>query len=121
MQDASVVQLISSGSFPEGQRFSHWADVVAQTLVPLQCDTPDRVGFLGELRHRQIGLVGVTEVRASAMLARRTKVKVATAPRNDAIVVLQLSGSCNAGQRAETARLEPGGGAVVTADEPYFF
>jgi AraC-like DNA-binding protein len=121
MQHTSDVQLISSRSFPGRHCFSYWADVVAQTFVPLQCDTADRDRFFGELRHRQIGVVGVSEVRASAMVARRTKAKIASAPRDDAIVVLQGVGSCNAGQRTEIARLQPGGGAVVTADEPYFF
>jgi AraC-like DNA-binding protein len=115
------VQRISSGSFPRGHRFSYWADVVAQTFVPLQCDTADRDGFFGELRHRQIGLVGITEVRAAAMIARRTKAKIASAPRDDAIVVLQDAGSCHAGQSAQGAQLQLGDGAIVTADEPYFF
>jgi AraC-like DNA-binding protein len=121
MQHTPDVQLISSRSFPGRNSFSYWADVVAQTFVPLQCDTADRDGFFGELRHRQIGCIAVTEVRASAMVARRTKAKIAAAPRNDAIVVLQGVGSCNAGQRAEIAQLQSGGGAIVTADEPYFF
>ena len=115
------VQRTSSGSFPRGHRFSYWADVVAQTFVPLQCDTADRDDFFGELRHRQIGLVGVTEVRAAAMIARRTKAKIASAPCDDAIVVLQDAGSCNAGQRTQAAQLKLGDGAIVTADEPYFF
>jgi AraC-like DNA-binding protein len=34
---------------------------------------------------------------------------------------LQLAGNCNAGQRAGLARLRRGDGAMVTADEPYFF
>jgi len=121
MRSTADVQLTSSGSFPRGQRFSYWADVVAQTFVPLQCDTPDRDGFFGELRHRQIGVVGVTEVRAAPMIARRTQAKIASAPRDDAIVVLQDAGTCNAGQRMQAARLGPGDGAIVTADEPYFF
>jgi AraC-like DNA-binding protein len=121
MQGTPDVQLTSSGSFPRGHRFAFWADVVAQTFVPLQCDTPDRDGFFGELRHRQIGLVGITEVRAAAMIARRTQTKIASAPRDDAIVVLQEAGSCNAGQRLQTAQLQLGDGAIVTADEPYFF
>jgi AraC-like DNA-binding protein len=121
MQHTPEVLLTSSGSFPGRHRFSYWADVVAQTFVPLQCDTADRDRFFGELRHRQIGLVGVTEVRASPMIACRTKTKIAAAPRDDAIVVLQDAGSCNAGQKTETALLQLGDGAIVTADEPYFF
>jgi AraC-like DNA-binding protein len=121
MQSTPDVRLTSSSSFRGGRRFSYWADVVAQTFVPLQCDTADRNGFFGELRHRQIGLVGVTEVRAAAMIARRTKAKIAAAPHDDAIVVLQDAGSCNAGRRMQTARLQFGDGAIVTADEPYFF
>jgi AraC-like DNA-binding protein len=121
MQHTPDVQLTSSGSFPGRHRFAYWADVVAQTFVPLQCDTADRDRFFGELRHRQIGLVGVTQVRASAMVAHRTKTKIAAAPRDDAIVVLQDAGCCNAGQKAETALLQLGDGAIVTADEPYFF
>jgi hypothetical protein len=55
------------------------------------------------------------------MFARRTKSKIASAPRDDAIVVLQDAGIRNAGQRMYGARLQPGEGAIVTTDEPYFF
>jgi AraC-like DNA-binding protein len=121
MLPAPDLQLTSSSAFPQRNRLSYWADVVAQTFVPLQCDTSDRSRFFGELRHRQIGLVGVTEVRASAMAARRTRATIASAPRDDAIVVLQIDGSCNAGQLTETATLQLGEGAIVSADQPYFF
>ena len=121
MEGATNIELTSSSAFPKKQAFSYWADVVAQTFVPLQCDAVDRGSFVGELRHRKIGLVGVSEVRASAMIARRTKAKIAAAPRDDAIVVLQLAGNCNAGQDLQTSRLQPGAGAIVTAERPYFF
>jgi hypothetical protein len=121
MRGAPIIQLTSTSALPIGKRFSYWSDVVAQTIVPLYCDTPDRIHFSGQLRHRQIGLVGVTDVRASAQVVRRTKTKIASGPRDDVIVVLQLAGSCNAGQQARTARLQPGGGAIVTTDVPYFF
>lgn len=121
MQQAIEVQRISTGAFPDANRFSYWSDVVMRTFVPLQCDTPNRRRFRGELRHRQIGLIGVSEVRASAMTARRTQATIASAPSDDAVVVLQMSGSCNAGQRTQNVWLKPGDGAIVLADEPYFF
>lgn len=97
MQHASPLNVTSTGSFPRRQRFSYWADAVTQTFVPLQCDTSDPAGFFGNLRHRQIGLIGVTEVHAATMLARRTRATIASAPRDDAIVVVQLAGTCRAG------------------------
>jgi len=102
-------------------RFSYWADVVAQTFVPLQCETRDRSNFSGDLRHRQIGLVGITDVRSSAQRATRTPATIARGPCNDLIIVLQLRGSCNAEQQNLAARLVPGEGAVVTTDQCYFF
>lgn len=107
MQSTLDVQQTSSGSFPRGHRFSYWADVVAQTFVPLQCDTADRDSFFGELRHRQIGLVGVTEVRAAAMTARRTKAKIASAPRDDTIVVLQDAGCAMPGRERRPLSCSP--------------
>jgi AraC-like DNA-binding protein len=121
MQRTPATEVISISSFSGADRFSYWADVVTQTFVPLQCDTPDRAGFLGDLRHRQIGSIGISEVRASGMQARRTAATIARAPRDDLIVVLQLAGTCHAEQNAAAARLEPGEGAVVTTDQCYSF
>lgn len=121
MQHASPLNVTSTGSFPRRQRFSYWADAVTQTFVPLQCDTSDPAGFFGNLRHRQIGLIGVTEVHAATMLARRTRATIASAPRDDAIVVVQLAGTCRAGQELQTAELRSAGSAIVCAEAPYFF
>jgi AraC-like DNA-binding protein len=121
MQRTPALQITSTGSFAGPDRFSYWADVVTQTFVPLQCDTPDRRGFYGDLRHRQIGLVGIADVQASAMRAARTPATIARAPSDDLIVVLQIGGICHTGQNTSSARLLPGGGAIVTTGECYFF
>jgi AraC-like DNA-binding protein len=121
MQRTPALQITSTGSFQGPDRFSYWADVVTQTFVPLQCDTPDRGGFCGDLRHRQIGLVGITDVQASPLRAARTPASIARTPRDDLIVVLQIGGTCHASQNASAARLLPGDGAIVTTDECYFF
>jgi AraC-like DNA-binding protein len=77
--------------------------------------------FGGYVRHRQIGSIGITDVQASAMRARRTAGTIAHAPSNDLIVVLHLRGTCRTGQRAVAAEINPSEGAVVTTDETYFF
>ena len=53
----------------KNERFAYWAEVVTQRFVPLECDSPDRASFHGSIRHRQIGLIGISDVRASAMRA----------------------------------------------------
>jgi AraC-like DNA-binding protein len=116
-----VIQVASTGPLSGARRFQYWADVVAQTFVPLECDAPDRGNFFGDVRHRQIGLVGITDVRASAMRVRRTPATIARAPSDDLIVVLHLDGACHAGQKSASAKLLPGDGAVVATDECYFF
>ena len=92
------LQITSTSSLAGPDRFSYWADVVTQTFVPLQCDTPDRHTFFGNLRHRQIGLVGIADVQASAMRVARTAATIAHAPSDDLIVVLQIDGICQTGQ-----------------------
>src|SRR5271168_3744618 len=121
MQRTPALQITSTGSFQGPDRFSYWADVVTQTFVPLQCDTPDRGSFCDDLRHRQIGLVGITDVQTSPLRAARTPATIARAPRDDLIVVLQIGETCHASQNASAARLLPGDGAIVTTDECYFF
>ena len=121
MQRTPALQITSTGSFAGPDRFSYWADVVTQRFVPLQCDTPDRRGFSGDLRHRQIGLVGIADVKASAMRAARTPATIVRAPSDDLIVVVQIGGICHTGQNTSSARLHPGGGAIVTTNEFYFF
>jgi AraC-like DNA-binding protein len=121
MQCTPIVMVRSTDGFPTAERFPYWADVVTQTFVPLECDAPDRMHFSGTVRHRQVGLIGITDVQASAMRVRRTPATIARAPRNELIVVLHLDGVCTTGQRSDTATLVPGDGAAVATDECYFF
>ena len=115
------ISIRSTRALPAPERFQYWADVVTQTFVPLECDAPDRRHFGGDVRHRQIGSIGITDVEASAMRARRTAATIAHAPSDDLIVVLHLRGTCRTGQRAVAAELNPNEGALVTTDETYFF
>jgi AraC-like DNA-binding protein len=121
MQQAAAVQVASTASLPAADRFPYWADVVAQLFVPLECDTPMRRNFSGSVRHRQVGRVGVTDVQASTLLARRTRAKISRAPSDDLIVVIHVDGRCNVGQRSNAALLHPGDGAVVSTDDMYYF
>lgn len=111
----------STDQLPPADRFPYWADVVAQTFVPLECDTRERRAFSGSIRHRRIGRIGITDVSASAQRVRRTRSKIAQAPRDDLIVVVSVAGQCNVGQRSNAAALSAGDGAIVSAQEPYFF
>ncbi|HWM49269.1 MAG TPA: helix-turn-helix domain-containing protein [Xanthobacteraceae bacterium] len=121
MQSEAIVAVRSTQALPRAQRFAYWADVVSQTFVSLECDAPDRLNFHGGVRHRQIGLVGITDVRASAMRAARTRATIARAPSDDVVVVLHLTGACRAGQRSATVELASRAAAMVTTDECYFF
>src|SRR3974390_2494289 len=121
MEPEPVISIRSTRALPAGERFQYWADVVAQTFVPRECDAPNRRSFGGYVRHRQIGLIGITDVQASAMRARRTPAMIARAPSDDVIVVLHLRGACRTGQRTMAAELSPSEGAIVTTDEAYFF
>jgi AraC-like DNA-binding protein len=121
MQAEPIVAVRSTQALPGAQRFQYWADVVTQTFVQLECDAPDQINFRGDVRHRQIGLVGITDVQASAMRAARTPATIARAPSDDLIVVLNLSGTCRAGQGSLAAELKPSEAAVVATDECYFF
>jgi AraC-like DNA-binding protein len=121
MEPEPGISIRSTRALPAPERFQYWADVVTQTFVPLECDAPDRRHFGGGVRHRQIGSIGITDVQASAMRARRTAATIAHAPSNDLIVVLHLRGTCRAGQRDVSADLGPNEGAVVATDETYFF
>ena len=120
MRNSSNVE-VSTGSLSVSDRFPFWADVVAQTFVALECDTPDKAKFSGSIRHCQIGQVGITDVAASAQRARRTPASIARGPSDDLIAVLQIEGPCQVGQSAQAARLEPGGGAMVRTAQPYAF
>lgn len=120
MQQANV-RTTSTGSLSIADRFPYWADVVTQTFVALECDTPDQSRFAGTIRHRSIGCIGIADVCATAQRARRTVSSIATAPSNDLIVVLHLHGPCRVGQNVNVAELRPGEGVSVAADESYFF
>jgi AraC-like DNA-binding protein len=121
MQSEPIIAVRSTDSLPRAERFPYWADVVTQTFVPLECDAPDRINFNGNVCHRQIGLVGITDVRASAMRASRTAATIARAPSDDLIVVLHLSGTCHAAQRALSTELSSHSGAMVATADRYVF
>lgn len=111
----------STDPLPVADRFPYWADVVAQTFVPLECDAPARSRFSANLRHRRVGRIGISDVSASAQRARRTHRKIALAPHDDVIVVVNVSGRCQVGQRSNEALLSAGEGAMVSTREPYVF
>jgi len=121
MQQTPTLLAASTDTLPLAERFAYWADVVAQTFVSLECDTPMRSDFSGSIRHRQIGSIGITDVRASAQRVRRTRTMIAQAPSDDLIVVVHVDGLCSVGQNEEAALLQHGDGAIVSADETYFF
>jgi AraC-like DNA-binding protein len=120
MQPSATLRT-STDLLPAADRFPYWADVVAQTFVPLECDTPARRDFFGNIRYRRIGRIGIADVRASAQRVMRSRGKIAQAPSDDLIVVVNVSGLCNAGQRSNAAALSAGEGAIVATREPYFF
>src|SRR5688572_30517245 len=117
----SATARVSTDHLPAADRFAYWADVVTQTFVPLECESHMRRGFSGDIRHRRVGRIGITDVRATAQRVRRTRGKIAQAPRDDLIVVVHVAGSCHVGQRSNAALLSAGDSAVVSACEPYFF
>ncbi len=121
MRPEPIVAARSTQALPRAQRFAYWADVVSQTFVSLECDAPDRMNFHGGVRHRQIGLVGITDVRASAMRATRTRATIARAPSDDLVVVLHLTGACRAAQRSAAVELTSRSAAMVATDECYSF
>jgi len=120
MPPAPLVEMTST-SLAKHERFAYWAEVVTKKFVPLECDSPDRANFHGGIRHRQIGLIGISDVRASAMRVRRTRATISDAPRDDLIVVLHVDGTCHAGQKATTLQLSSGDGAIVSTSDCYFF
>jgi hypothetical protein len=120
MPPAPLVE-ITSTSLAKNERFAYWAEVVTQKFVPLECDSPDRANFHGGIRHRQIGLIGISDVRASAMWVRRTRATISHAPSDDLIVVFHVDGTCNAGQKATALKLSSGEGAIVSTSDCYFF
>lgn len=119
MRSATIRE--STDQLPASDRFPFWADVVAQTFVPLECDAPVRRSFSGSIRHRRMARVGITEVSATAQRVRRTRAKIAQAPSDDLIFVVNVAGQCHAGRRSSDALLGPGDGAVVSARETYSF
>jgi AraC-like DNA-binding protein len=120
MPPAPLVEFKST-SLATNEGFAYWAEVVTQKFVPLECDAPDRANFRGGIRHRQIGLVGISDVQASAMRARRTRATISRAPSDDLIAVLHIDGTCHAGQKATAVTLSSGEGAIVSTSDCYFF
>lgn len=121
MQQTATVQVTSTASLPVADCFPYWADVVTQTLVPLECDTPVRRDFFGSIRSRQIGRIAIADVYGSPQRVRRTRAKIMHGPSDDLIVVVHIEGRCKAGRSENAAQLQPGDGVIVSAEHLYFF
>jgi len=101
-------------------RLAFWTDMVCDTYVQLDCDTPDGVeGVDGEIVADTLATLQLSRVTATAQRVRRTPAKIARASEDHFLVSIQTEGRGVISQDGRDAVLGPGDFALYDSTRPY--
>lgn len=112
------VQSFSTQLAPCGRGGAFWRDWVCDVFVSLDCPDLD-AGFRGDLTHRTLGDLHLTNVRTTPHSVTRTPRHIGRANTAPMLVGLQKSGQCTLTQDGRSAVLSPGDIALYDARRPY--
>ncbi|MFB9269541.1 helix-turn-helix domain-containing protein [Bradyrhizobium erythrophlei] len=116
-----MAQIWSTHLVRQRDRFPFWADVVAKTFVPVDCDARERATFHARIRTCRIGSVSISEVLAGPHRIERNHALLSSAPSDDMMVALHLCGSCGYCNDMVEGRMSPGTAIAIATDTPYTF
>ncbi|MCG7632941.1 helix-turn-helix domain-containing protein [Gordonia McavH-238-E] len=94
-----------------------WSQLCSDSFVPLRAVGDDT--FRGEIDHRVVGDLGVSRVRCTRSVVRRSSRLIAREPRDDLLLSVQVEGDGLVSQAGRTAQLRRGAAAFYEADREY--
>lgn len=113
-------RVLTTDAIDPGQRLAYWTDMVCDTYVQLECDTPPGVdGISGEITADRLASLELSRVRSTAQVVRRTPAKIARATEDYFLVSIQAEGQGVVSQDGRDAVLAPGDFALYDSTRPY--
>jgi AraC-like DNA-binding protein len=102
------------------RRLAFWTDMVCDTYVQLQCDTPSGVDVIdGEIVSDELATLQLSRVTSTAQFVRRTPDLIARASEDHFLVSIQTQGRGVVSQDGRDAVLGPGDFALYDSTRPY--
>ena len=113
----------STADVAPARRLTHWREMINETFVPLDVaplgGTRLESGFSGAVSTREVGELRIARVRASPMVATRTRRHIEASSEDDYFLALHRLGSAHAAQDGRRVALGPGDFALVDSTRPY--
>lgn len=102
-----------------GDQLGCWIDLICQTYVGLDCDSPHQHDFHGSIEQHQWAGLDLSVVRSRAQDVRRTRSQIARSQDDCIIVSFQTKGSGVVSQDNRSAVLQVGDYALYDSQRPY--
>lgn len=102
-------------------RMDHWTAVIAEAYFPLNLTFRRPGGFVGELRHTQLGPVGLSRLRSDALHYERAPQHISHSNDEEYLITIPRRGPVEFSQFGREVRCAPGGFIIERGDEPYRF
>lgn len=111
---------LSTAEVAVSRRLAFWTDMVCNTYVQLQCDTPAGArGINGEIVSDELATLQLSRVTATPQLVRRTPELIARSTEDRFLVSIQTRGRGAVSQDGRDAVLGPGDFALYDSTRPY--
>ena len=115
-----MLRLLSTADVAPAERLAYWSDVVCDTYVQLECDTPAGSGPIeGEIAADRVAALALTRVTSTAQTVRRTPALIARSAEDRFLVSIQTAGRGVVSQDGRDAVLAPGDFALYDSTRPY--
>jgi AraC-like DNA-binding protein len=112
-------QLLTTDDLIDRDRLPFWRDLVCDTFVELECDSPARDHFSGSMTNSEIADIQFSNVQSVAQHVRRTRTKISQSDRDYYLLSVQTHGQGQLTQDGRTAVLQPGDFALYDTTRPY--
>lgn len=119
MSGAISVRTWSTDVLSETDQFPFWRDIVWEAFCPVSLTSRREGPFASSVSSRQIGPIGVSQIRSQPQSVARTSSQVERHPGDVFFLNLPLTPGTGATQQGRTARLGIGDFAVVDSTRPF--
>lgn len=110
----------STSCVKERERISYWKEAVCGTYVQLECNVlEDEQFFFGDIEACQLGVLGLSRIKATAQRVFRTPPKIYQSSEDYFLVNIQIAGRGLLMQDGKVADLRPGDFALYDSNRPY--
>jgi len=110
----------STSDVKTAERVAYWTEAICGTFVQLECNVlKNRREFFGDIQAYQLGMLGLSRIRATAQSVSRTLPKIRQSSEDCFLVNIQIAGHGLLMQDGKVADLRPGDFALYDSNRPY--